>query len=153
MRKFYCFLGLLFVLVSFTTARQSLYVKNLKFLPPCENNSIDESTGNFKCMVKTGAECFTLCQQHGCFEWSFTSFMASTDTQLHPHYRCRIGPTLESGSGSGSAPVAETATVSVNVGSIHRPDPCHVSGGWVKIAAFTPNDGLESSCGGQLRVS
>lgn len=46
-------------------------------------------TGNFKCMVKTGAECFALCQEHGCFEWSFTSFMASTDTQLHQHYRCR----------------------------------------------------------------
>ncbi|VDK37769.1 unnamed protein product [Taenia asiatica] len=132
MQKLNYFLGLLLCLVSITAARQSLYVQNLKFLPPCENNPIDESTGNFKCMVKTGAECFALCQEHGCFEWSFTSFMASTDTQLHQHYRCRIGPTLEPGSGLGLASVAEAATVSVNVGFTHRSNSCLVPGQLVK---------------------
>ncbi|VDM18729.1 unnamed protein product [Hydatigera taeniaeformis] len=137
MQKLYYFLGLLLCLISLTTARQSLYVQNLKFLPPCENNPIDESTGNFKCMVKTGAECFALCQEHGCFEWSFTSFMASTDTQLHQHYRWRrIGPTLESGSGLGFASIAEAATAFVIVGFTHQSDPCLVPGQLVKKSGY-----------------
>ncbi|VDD75582.1 unnamed protein product [Mesocestoides corti] len=86
-------LGLLLCL-TVATARRSLYVPNLKFSKPCENNKIDEATGNFKCMVTTGAECFKLCQAYGCYEWSFTSFMPSTSTRIHHHYRCRCAQNI-----------------------------------------------------------
>ncbi len=48
-----------------------------------------KGTGNWLCMVKTGRQCFEMCHSMGCHEWSFTSFMASTDSQEREHYRCR----------------------------------------------------------------
>ncbi|KAL5104639.1 hypothetical protein TcWFU_002954 [Taenia crassiceps] len=82
--------SLLLLLIPFvSTRRPSYYVHGLKFSRPCENNTYDEMTGNFKCTVPTGAECFLLCQQYGCYEWSFSSFMPSTDTQVRDHFRCR----------------------------------------------------------------
>lgn len=116
--KFYFLFNSSFIFNSILLIRSfsiavSYYVPQIKFSKPCEHNTIDPSkyspfkmlnirywskilnfclilvTGNFKCMVRTGAECFELCQQHGCFEWSFTSFMASTDSRIHDHYRCR----------------------------------------------------------------
>ncbi|CDS37945.1 expressed conserved protein [Echinococcus multilocularis] len=81
---------LISVLIPLISARRpSYYVHGLKFSRPCENNTYDEMTGNFKCTVPTGAECFQLCQQYGCYEWSFSSFMPSTDMHVRDHFRCR----------------------------------------------------------------
>ncbi|KAM7539146.1 hypothetical protein Aperf_G00000054517 [Anoplocephala perfoliata] len=80
-------LPFIFQLVS--ARRTTFYVHGLKFSRPCVNNTYDEYTGNFKCTVETGAQCFKLCQQYGCYEWSFSSFMPSRDENPREHYRCR----------------------------------------------------------------
>ncbi|VDN16510.1 unnamed protein product, partial [Dibothriocephalus latus] len=54
----------------------------LFFHPPTE-------TGNFLCLVPTGKECFELCQQHHCNEWSAFNFMYSKDTRIRRRYACR----------------------------------------------------------------
>ncbi|VDK79950.1 unnamed protein product [Dibothriocephalus latus] len=72
----------------------SQYVDPIYYRPPCpeENYDLDNETGNFRCAVPTAAECFELCQELGCNEWSFLSFVSSTSTEKLEHRRCRCVP-------------------------------------------------------------
>ncbi|VDL26915.1 unnamed protein product [Hymenolepis diminuta] len=79
-------------LVPISAYRFKFFDDEFKFSRPCKNNTYDPYTGNFRCTVKTGEECFQLCQQQGCFEWSFISFMASTDRIVRENHRCRCNP-------------------------------------------------------------
>ncbi|BHF69748.1 hypothetical protein SprV_0301279400 [Sparganum proliferum] len=72
----------------------SQYVDPIYYRPPCpeENYDLDNETGNFRCAVPTASECFQLCQELGCNEWSFLSFVSSTSTEKLEHRRCRCVP-------------------------------------------------------------
>ncbi|RTG85746.1 uncharacterized protein DC041_0006053, partial [Schistosoma bovis] len=50
------------------------------------------TTGNFMCVVPTAKKCFELCQELGCNEWYFMSFVPSGSEEIKKYHRCRCFP-------------------------------------------------------------
>ncbi|CAH8432637.1 unnamed protein product [Schistosoma margrebowiei] len=71
-----------------------LLLKDLKFTRPCpeKNYQFHNATGNFMCVVPTAKKCFELCQELGCNEWYFMSFVPSGSEEIKKYHRCRCFP-------------------------------------------------------------
>ncbi|CAI2722549.1 unnamed protein product [Schistosoma spindalis] len=71
-----------------------LLLKDLKFTRPCpeKNYRFHNATGNFMCVVPTAKKCFELCQELGCNEWYFMSFVPSGSEEIKKYHRCRCFP-------------------------------------------------------------
>ncbi|CAH8438680.1 unnamed protein product [Heterobilharzia americana] len=71
-----------------------ILLKGLKFTRPCpnENYRFHNATGNFMCVVPTAKKCFELCQELGCNEWYFMSFVPSGSEEIKKYHRCRCFP-------------------------------------------------------------